>query len=81
MKVDVKLEKLGDSDVAQATISFWYYDAGEQVAEGDDLVEVLTDKAAFNVPAPAAGKLAEVAAGEGEAIKVGDVLGCIETEG
>ena len=72
---------IGDSDVTEATISFWYYDVGEQVAEGDDLVEILTDKAAFNVPAPAAGRLADVAAGEGHAIKVGDVLGCIETEG
>ncbi len=79
MKVEVKLPALGDSDATEASVSFWYFDEGEEVCEGDDLLEVLTDKAAFNVPAPASGKLVEASAGEGQAVKVGDVLGHIET--
>ncbi|MCD6404613.1 MAG: lipoyl domain-containing protein [Planctomycetes bacterium] len=80
MKVEVKLPALGDSDTTEVTVSFWYFDTGEKVSEGDDLLEVLTDKAAFNVPAPASGKLVETSADEGQAVKVGDILGRIETE-
>jgi len=80
MRVEVKVPELGGSDVTEADVSFWYYDEGEEVDEGEDLVEILTDKAAFNISAPASGTLAEVNAGEGETVKVGQVLGVIETE-
>ncbi len=79
MKVEVKLPAL-DEKTTEASVSFWYFDKGEEVKEGADLLEVVTDKATFNVPAPAAGKLSELNAQEGDAVKPGDVLGVIDTE-
>jgi len=65
-------------DVNKATVSFWLVDIGEDIAEGQDLVEMLTDKATFNVPAPFAGKLTSTAVTEGQEVNVGDVIATIE---
>ena len=80
MKVEVRLESLGDEKASEATVSFWYYDPSEDVTEGQDLVEIVTDKATFNVAAPASGKLVEITAGEGHSVKAGDLLGVIEAK-
>lgn len=79
MKFEVRLENLGEG-ADEATVSFWYYDPGEEVSEGEDLAEIVTDKATFNVPAPVTGRLAEIVAKEGFAVKRGDLLGTIETK-
>ena len=75
----MKLPPLGTDAGEEATVSFWYYEVGEQVSEGDDVVEMVTDKATFNVPCPASGTLAEVRTEDGDAVKVGDVMAIIET--
>jgi len=76
----VRLPEL-DEKSGEAAVSFWYYDKGEKVAKGEDLLEVVTDKATFNVPVPESGTLAEVGAAEGQGVQPGDLLGVIETEG
>jgi len=80
-KVDVVVPQLGDEEnkVEEATVSFWYFDEGADVKEGDDLVEVVTDKADFRIPAPASGKLAKRNANEDDVVKIGDVIAVIET--
>lgn len=78
MAIDIKMPDLGDDGPDEGTISFWMVDAGEPFKEGDDLVEILTDKATFNVPAPADGKLIDIAAGEGAKAKVGSVIAVME---
>ena len=50
----------------------------DAVKEGEDLVELVTDKATFNLPAPAAGILKEVLVNEGDEAAVGQVLARIE---
>ena len=80
MKVDVKLPELGEDAGEEAKVSFWYFEIGEEVKEGDDLVEMVTDKATFNVPAPADGKLVEVLVNESEKVKVGAVLAVMESD-
>ena len=74
---EVKLPELANG-VDKAVVSFWHFNAGEDISKGDDLVEMLTDKATFNVPAPFSGKLKEVLAEEGQEIKVGDTIAIIE---
>lgn len=78
MAVEVKLPELGAEAGDEATVSFWIVQEGDEVAEGDDLVEMLTDKANFNVPSPCTGKVAKLAADENDVIKVGDLLCEIE---
>ena len=74
---EVKLPTLAEG-VDMAVVSFWHKDPGEDVKKGDDLVEMLTDKATFNVPSPVSGKLNNTLVEEGEEVKVGDVIAEIE---
>lgn len=76
--MEVKLPDLGEDAQDSAKVSFWYYDVGERVEEGEDLVEMVTDKATFNVPVPVSGTLKEIVVGEGEEAKVDDILAIIE---
>ena len=76
---EVRLPELAEG-VDKAVVSFWHKDIGETVLKGDDLVEMLTDKATFNVPATVSGKLNSKSAEEGQEIKVGDIMGYIEEE-
>jgi pyruvate/2-oxoglutarate dehydrogenase complex dihydrolipoamide acyltransferase (E2) component len=71
----VVLPDLGEVD--GAVVVGWLRRVGDAVQEGDDLVEVETEKTSFVVPAPASGRLAEIAAGEGKRVQVGDRLGNI----
>lgn len=73
----VHLPELGEG-IEKATVSYWYVQPGEKVNEKDDLVELATDKATFNLPAPCSGTLSEVLVNEGDSANVGEVLGIIE---
>jgi len=75
--MEVKLPELAEG-VNEATISFWQKQEGDSIKEGEDLVEMTTDKAVFNLPAPASGRLMRVLAEEGKTVKVGEVLAIIE---
>jgi len=75
--VKVHLPALGEG-IDKATVSYWYFKAGEKVNEKDDLVELTTDKATFNLPSPATGNLCEILVHEGETVNVGEPLGVIE---
>lgn len=74
---DVVLPALAEG-VDKATVSFWHFERGEDVAEGDDLVEMMTDKATFNVPSPVSGKLVNIMAEEGQTVNVGDIIATID---
>lgn len=77
--VKVLLPQLGEN-VTKATVSYWYVQEGASVAEGSDLVEVATDKATFNVPAPCSGMLREIIIHEGDTVEPGEVLAVIEKQ-
>ncbi|MBM4017764.1 MAG: hypothetical protein FJ288_05460 [Planctomycetes bacterium] len=79
--VDVPLPDLGKDAGDEARVSFWYVDVGESVMEGDDLVQMLTDKAAFDVPSPVSGRVIEQSAAEERSVKVGQTLCRIQVEG
>jgi len=79
--IDVKLPDLGKDAGDAARVAFWYVDAGEEVEEGDDLVQMLTDKATFDVPSPSAGKIDAVVADEDQEVKVGEVLCRLKVRG
>src|SRR6266566_8115309 len=77
--VDIRVPTLGES-VTEATIGRWFKKPGEAVAVDEPLVELETDKVTIEVPAPAAGVLADIAAKDGDTVAVGALLGKI-TEG
>ncbi len=73
----VILPELGEG-IEKATVSYWYFQQGEKVNEKDDLVELTTDKATFNLPSPGSGMLTEIFFREGDTVNVGDTLAVIE---
>ncbi|MFA6142442.1 MAG: lipoyl domain-containing protein [Candidatus Omnitrophota bacterium] len=74
---DVKLPPIAEG-VNKASVSYWHRSVGDDVKEGEDLVELVTDKATFNLPAPASGKLKEALVSEGDEVSVGQILAKIE---
>ncbi|MCK9594424.1 MAG: lipoyl domain-containing protein [Candidatus Omnitrophica bacterium] len=71
------LPELGQG-IDKATVSFWFLKEGDKVKEKDDLVELTTDKAAFNLPSPGTGTITEIFFREGETVNVGQVLAHID---
>jgi pyruvate/2-oxoglutarate dehydrogenase complex dihydrolipoamide acyltransferase (E2) component len=75
---NVYLPELGEG-IDKATVACWHASVGDKVTEDDDIVELVTDKATFNVPAGAMGVIKEVRLAEGAEAKVGEILAVIET--
>src|SRR5215467_112369 len=67
---EIRVPALGES-VTEATIGKWFKKPGEAVAVDEPLVELETDKVTIEVPAPAAGVLADIAAKDGDTVAVG----------
>jgi pyruvate/2-oxoglutarate dehydrogenase complex dihydrolipoamide acyltransferase (E2) component len=78
MRTQIVLPDVGAEPVV---LSAWLADAGEEVYEGDRLVEVLVNGATFDVPAPATGRLIEKMVHPDQPITVGQVLGYVLTNG
>jgi len=73
-----KLPDLGEGAV-DAEIIAWKVTAGEQVKEDQPLVEMLTQKATVEVPAPVAGRVISTTGSAGDRIAVGAELAVFET--
>lgn len=74
--VDVMVPTLGES-VTEATVSTWFKQVGDAVAQDEMLCELETDKVSVEVPAPAAGVLAEIVAPEGATVDASAKLAVI----
>ncbi|CAM3178624.1 2-oxoglutarate dehydrogenase complex dihydrolipoyllysine-residue succinyltransferase [Paracoccus nototheniae] len=77
--VDVMVPALGES-VTEATVATWFKKPGDRVEADEMLCELETDKVSVEVPAPAAGVLAEILAEEGATVDAKARLAII-TEG
>lgn len=75
--VNIILPELGEG-ITKATVACWHAQPGQTIKAGDEIVEVVTDKATFNVEAPASGRLSSILIAEGKEGTVGGVLGTIE---
>lgn len=78
--VEVKVPQLSES-VAEATLLQWKKKPGEAVAMDEILIEIETDKVVLEVPAPAAGVMAEHVKGDGSTVVSDEVIARIDTEG
>jgi len=76
MTIEIRVPTLGES-VTEATVARWLKQPGETITRDEPIVELETDKVTLEVPAPAAGTLGEIRAGEGTNVPVGAVLGII----
>ena len=76
MTTEVRVPALGES-VTEATVATWFKQAGDVVATDEMLCELETDKVTVEVPAPAAGTLSEIVAGEGETVAADALIAMI----
>lgn len=75
--VAVTLPDLGTGPDLPIVVSHWYSAPGEEVLEGDRLVELLVGPATFDVPAPTTGRLMEIREEEDNRVVPGVVLGWV----
>ncbi|MBA2413186.1 MAG: E3 binding domain-containing protein, partial [Burkholderiaceae bacterium] len=78
--IEVKVPQLSES-VAEATLLQWKKQPGDTVAIDETLIEVETDKVVLEVPAPAAGVMAEIVKPDGSTVLAGELIARLETDG
>jgi len=79
MRVEIIMPQLGES-VVEGTITRWLVKPGDVIQRDQAVVEVATDKADSEVPAPQGGRVEAILAGDGDTVKIGAVLCVIETD-
>src|SRR5881392_767138 len=77
MSIELKIPEVGES-VREVQIGRWLKREGDAVSLDENVVELETDKASMELPAPAAGVLGQILKREGERVAVGDVIGYVE---
>ncbi len=77
---EVKVPQLSES-VAEATLLQWKKKAGDTVAADEILIEIETDKVVLEVPAPAAGVLAEIVVADGGTVVSDQLIARVDTDG
>ncbi len=77
MAVELKVPQSGES-ITEVQIGQWRKAVGDYVEVDEVLVEIETDKAAIELPAPSAGVLSKILKNDGEEAAVGDVIGLME---
>ncbi|HYU27558.1 MAG TPA: 2-oxoglutarate dehydrogenase, E2 component, dihydrolipoamide succinyltransferase [Gemmatimonadales bacterium] len=78
-RVDVLMPQMGES-IAEGTLSKWLKKVGDTVKRDEPLFEISTDKVDAEIPAPAAGVLAEIKVQEGQTVPVQTLVAVLETE-
>ena len=80
MSVELKIPALGES-IQEVQIGRWLKREGEAAAEDENVVELETDKASMELPAPVSGKLAKILKQEGESVSIGEAIAVFEENG
>ncbi len=78
MAINIVVPEVGES-IVDARVAKWLKKEGDSVKAGEPLVELETDKVDVEVAAPKAGVLQKIAHADGADVKIGDVLGEIDT--
>jgi 2-oxoisovalerate dehydrogenase E2 component (dihydrolipoyl transacylase) len=76
----VKLPDIGEG-TTEAEIVKWHVMPGQEIREEDPLVDVMTDKATVEIPAPVAGTVVAIEGAVGEKRPVGSLLVTLDVAG
>ena len=79
-RYEFKLPDIGEG-IAEAEIVAWHVKVGDEIAEDQQIADMMTDKATVEMESPVAGKVVELAGEVGDQVAIGSVLAVIETEG
>jgi pyruvate/2-oxoglutarate dehydrogenase complex dihydrolipoamide acyltransferase (E2) component len=80
MASEIKMPQLGLT-MTEGTVTRWFKQVGEAVAEGEVLFEVATDKITNQIESTAAGTLLEIRVSEGQTVPVQAVVGFVGAPG
>lgn len=80
MTMNFKLPDLGEN-IEEAQVLNVLVSPGDHVEAEQSLLEIETDKASFEVPAPATGTIKDIRVSKGDAVKVGQVVATIDEDG
>ncbi|AXR65821.1 2-oxoglutarate dehydrogenase complex dihydrolipoyllysine-residue succinyltransferase [Leptospira mayottensis] len=78
MSVEIKVPEMGES-ITEATIANWVKKEGDAVKQDEILLELETDKATMEVPAPSSGVLQKIHKKVGDTVKVKEIIGLIDS--
>lgn len=76
----IKMPDIGEG-IAEVELGAWHVEVGQLVKEDGPLADVMTDKAAVEIPSPVAGKVIALGGKVGEVLAVGSELIRLEVEG
>src|SRR5205814_9292083 len=79
-RYEFKLPDIGEG-IAEAEIVAWHVKIGDEIAEDQQIADMMTDKATVEMESPVAGKVIELAGDVGDQVPIGSVLAVIETAG
>jgi len=79
MQIEVKVPQLSES-VSEATLLTWRKKEGEPVAEGENLIDLETDKVVLELPAIKAGVLVKILKQDGAQVTSNEIIAMIDTE-
>lgn len=77
MPIELKVPEVGES-ITEVMVGTWKKREGDAVAADDSIVEIESDKATVELPAPTSGTITKVLKGSGEKAVVGEVIGYME---
>lgn len=77
MPIELKVPEVGES-IKEVTIGQWRKAVGDKADKDENLVEIESDKATVDLPAPISGTVTKVLKKQGEMANVGEVIGLME---
>ncbi len=80
MALELKVPPIGES-ITEVQIGVWLKRVGESVRKDESLVEIESDKATAELPAPVDGVLSKVLKQRGDMAQVGEVIAYMEEQG
>src|SRR3989338_2464777 len=80
MAIEFRFPDVGEG-ITKGEIVKWLVKEGDKIKEHQEIVQIETDKAVVDIPAPASGKILKINFKEGDSIKVGEILAVIGKEG
>jgi 2-oxoglutarate dehydrogenase E2 component (dihydrolipoamide succinyltransferase) len=80
MELELKVPEVGES-ITEVMIGIWKKQEGDAVVTDESVVEIESDKATVELPAPGGGTISKILKGSGERATVGEVIGYMELTG
>ena len=77
--IEIKVPQLSES-VSEATLLEWHKQPGEAVQEGENLIDIETDKVVLELPAPKSGVLSKITKKSGETVGSQEVIAMLDTD-